>query len=51
MKLRMKAIDLVTILSEVSKAKKMRIYAKYGINSSLKKAIQQACKKGKWKLV
>jgi hypothetical protein len=51
MKLRMKAIDLVTILSEVSRAKKMRIYAKYGINHSIKRAIQQACKQGKWRLV
>lgn len=51
MKVRMKAIDLVTILSEVSKAKKRHIYTKYGINQSLKNAIQQACQRGKWRLV
>jgi hypothetical protein len=51
MKLRMKAIDVVTILSEVSRAKKRRIYARYGINQSVKKAIEQACRQGRWRLV
>lgn len=51
MKLRMKAIDLVTILSEVSRAKKREIYARYGITQSAKKAIERACAQGRWELV
>jgi hypothetical protein len=51
MKVKMKAIDLVTILSEVSRAKKAQVYAKYGFDTSIKKAIQKSCQRGKWKLV
>jgi hypothetical protein len=51
MKLRIKAIDLVTLLLEVSCAKKKRVYVKYGINQSAKKAIKRACEQGRWRLV
>lgn len=51
MKVRMKAIDLVTILSEVSRAKKARVYAKYGLDSAIKRAIKKSCQRGRWKLI
>lgn len=51
MKVRMKAVDVVTILSEVSRAKKSMVYTKYGLNASITNAITRACQQGRWKLV
>jgi hypothetical protein len=51
MKVKMKAIDIVTILSEVSRAKKAQVYAEYGFDASIKNTLRKACQRGNWKLV
>lgn len=50
MKVRMKVSDLVAILTEISRKKRMQVYLKYGIREEKKMALQRALKSGKWVL-